>query len=44
MAKKEQPTAVPVKDSLFFPEDFTKQHPRHAIPRKQEVIIDLVEW
>ena len=41
MAKKKQPAAVPVKDGLFFPEDFTKLHRRHAIYIKQGVIIDL---
>ena len=41
MAGKKQSAAVPVKDGLFFPEDFTKLHRRHAIYIKQGVIIDL---
>lgn len=41
MAKNKQPAAVPVKDGLFFPEDFSKLHRRHAIYIKQGVIIDL---
>jgi hypothetical protein len=41
MVKKKQSAAVPVKDALFFPEDFTKLHRRHVIYIKQGVIIDL---
>ena len=41
MTKKKQTAAVPVKDAMFFPEDFTKLHPRHVIFIKKGVIIDL---
>jgi len=41
MAKKKQSVAVPIKDGLFFPEDFLKLHRRHAIYIKEGVIIDL---
>ena len=41
MAKKEQPAAVPVKDGLFFSEDFRRLHPNHVIYIRQGVIIDL---
>jgi hypothetical protein len=41
MVKKKQSVAVPVKDVMFFPEDFTKLHRRHVIYIKQGVIIDL---
>ena len=41
MAKKSQSAAVPVKDALFFPQDFMKLHRRHVIYIKQGVIIDL---
>ena len=41
MAKKKQPAAMPVKDGLFSPEDFTKLHKRHVIYIKKGVIIDL---
>jgi len=41
MAKKKQSAAVPVKDGMFFPEDFRRLHRRHVIYIKQGVIIDL---
>ncbi|MHC4639349.1 MAG: hypothetical protein ACYTBV_17880 [Planctomycetota bacterium] len=41
MAKKKQPAAVPVKDAMFFPDDFTKLHRWHVIYIKKGVIIDL---
>ncbi len=41
MAKKKQSAAVPVKDAMFFPENFKKLHRRHVISIKQGVIIDL---
>jgi len=41
MAKKKQSAAVPVKDAMFFQQDFTKLHRRHVIYIKQGVIIDL---
>ena len=40
MANK-QSAAVPVKDALFFPEDFKKLHRDHVIYIKCGVIIDL---
>ena len=39
--QKKQSAAVPVKDAMFFPEDFRKLHPRHVIYVKKGVIIDL---
>jgi hypothetical protein len=41
MAGKKQSAAVPVRDGLFFPEDFRKLHRRFAIYIKRGVIIDL---
>jgi len=41
MAKRKQSAAVPVKDAMFFPEDFMKLHRRHVIFIKKGVIIDL---
>jgi hypothetical protein len=41
MTKKKQSAAVPVKDAMFFPEDFTRLHRRHVIFIKKGVIIDL---
>jgi len=41
MAKRNQSAAVPVKDAMFFPEDFTKLHRRYVILIKKGVIIDL---
>ena len=41
MAKKKQSAAVPVKEAMFFPEDFTKLHKRHVIYIKKGLIIDL---
>ena len=41
MAKKKHSAAVPVKDGMFFPEDFTKLHKRHVIYIKKGLIIDL---
>ncbi len=41
MAKKKQPSAVPVEEGLFFPEDFRKLHKGHVIYIKKGVIIDL---
>ena len=41
MARKKQTAAIPVKDAMFFPEDFTKLHRRHVIYIEQGVIIDL---
>jgi hypothetical protein len=41
MAKKKRSAAVPVKDAMFFPEDFKKLHQDHVIYIKQGVIIDL---
>jgi len=41
MAKKKQPASVPVKEAMFFPEDFTKLHKRHVIYIKKGLIIDL---
>ena len=41
MAKKKQSAAVPVKDGMFFPEDFTKLHKRNVIYIKKGLIIDL---
>jgi len=39
--KNKQSAAVPVKDAMFFPEDFRKLHRDHVIYIKQGVIIDL---
>mgnify|MGYP000138546048 CR=1 FL=1 len=41
MSKKKQPAAVPIKEAMFFPEDFAKLHQRHVIYIKEGVIIDL---
>ena len=41
MARRKQTVATPVEEAMFFPEDFTKLHPRHVIYIKQGVIIDL---
>ena len=41
MAKKKQSAALPVKDAMFFPDDFKKLHRNHVIYIKQGVIIDL---
>jgi len=41
MAKKKPSAAVPVKEAMFFPEDFQKLHRGHVIYIKQGVIIDL---
>lgn len=41
MAKKKQSAAVPIKNAMFFPEDFRRLHRRHVIYIKQGVIIDL---
>ena len=41
MAKKKQSSAMPIKDGLFFPEDFRKLHKNHAIYIKQGFIVDL---
>jgi hypothetical protein len=41
MPNKKQPAALPVKDGLFFSEDFIKLHGRHVIYIKQGIIIDL---
>ena len=41
MAKNKQPAAVPVRDAMFFPEDFIKLHKRHVIYIKKGLIIDL---
>jgi hypothetical protein len=41
MAKKKQSASVPVRDAMFFPEDFTKLHKRHVIYIKKGLIIDL---
>ena len=41
MAKRKQSVALPVKDAIFFPEDFTKLHRGHVIFIKKGVIIDL---
>jgi len=41
MTKKKQSASVPVKDAMFFPEDFKKLHRRHVIYIKKGVIIDL---
>jgi len=41
MTKKSQSAAVAVKEAMFFPEDFTRLHPRHVIYIKRGVIIDL---
>ena len=41
MAKKKQSASVPIKDGMFFPEDFTKLHKRHVIYIKKGLIIDL---
>lgn len=41
MAKKKQSAALPVKDAMFFPDDFKKLHRRHVIYIKKGVIIDL---
>jgi hypothetical protein len=41
MAKKKQSASVPIKDGMFFPEDFSKLHKRHVIFIKQGLIIDL---
>ena len=41
MAKKKESAGVPVRDGLFFPEDFAKLHRRHVIYIKKGVIIDL---
>jgi hypothetical protein len=41
MAKKKQSAALPVKDAMFFPDDFKKLHRRHVIYIKQGVISNL---
>ena len=41
MPKKKQSAAVPIKEGMFFPEDFTKLHRGHVIYIKKGVIIDL---
>ena len=41
MSKKKQTSSVPIKDSMFFPEDFTKLHKRHIIYIEKGLIIDL---
>jgi len=41
MAKKKQSSSVPIKDGMFFPEDFAKLHKRHVIYIKKGLIIDL---
>ena len=43
MAKNKKSAAVPVKDAMFFPEDFRKLHRDHVIYIKRGVIIDLHE-
>ena len=41
MAGKKQTATVPIKEAMFFPEDFVKLDQRHVIYIKQGVIIDL---
>jgi hypothetical protein len=41
MAKKKKSASVPIKDGIFFPEDFRRLHPNHVIYIRQGVIIDL---
>ena len=41
MAEKKQSAAVPVKEAMFFPQDFKKLHRNHVIYIKHGVIIDL---
>jgi hypothetical protein len=41
MAKKKKSASVPIKDCMFFPEDFRRLHRNYVIYIKQEVIIDL---
>ena len=41
MAETKQTSGVPIKDSMFFPEDFTRLHKRHIIFIKEGLIIDL---
>ena len=41
MAKRKKPSATPIKEALFFPEDFRKLHSNHVIYTKEGVLIDL---
>jgi len=41
--KKKKIASVPVRDGMFFPEDFRRLHPNHVIFIKTGVIIDLDE-
>ena len=41
MTKKNRSAAVPVKDAMFFPEDFAELHRRHVIYIKRGMIINL---
>ena len=41
MARKKRSAAMPIKDGIFFPEDFKKLHANHMIYIKDGVIIDL---
>ena len=40
MAKKKQLAAMPIKNGLFFPEDFRKLRKKYVIYIKRGVIID----
>jgi hypothetical protein len=41
MPDKKHSASIPLKDCLFFPEDFKKLHARHVIYIKEGIIIDL---
>jgi len=41
MANKKHSAAMPIKEGIFFPEDFTKLHKDYVIYIKEGVIIDL---
>ena len=41
MAKKKQCASVPIKEGMFFPQDFTQLHKRHVIYIKKGLIMDL---
>ena len=41
MVKKKRSTSVPIKDGMFFPEDFRRLHGNYVIYIRQGVIIDL---
>ncbi|MFA6424668.1 MAG: hypothetical protein WCW64_00615 [Phycisphaerae bacterium] len=41
MAKKKHSAAIPIKEGIFPPEDFTKLHQDYVIYIKEGVLIDL---